>query len=187
MAIYYIENPNGKYLSEDRKKRFEKLSGKAAYNYLQTPEGASKFFLRTNDEDELEGVYMEVDPASVTDYLTELDHHKYLNKQKKKSGIITISISACEGTGDDGDNVSGEELIEDEDENIEANYLHKVTLDLLHDALASLEEAELALITALYLQDEPMGEPEYAKKMRVSQQAISKQKIKILKKLKKYF
>jgi len=187
MAIYFIENPNGKYLSEDGAKRYQKLTGKAAYNYLQTPEGASKFFLRTNDEDELEGVYMEVDPASVVDYVTELYHHKYLNKQKKKSGIITISISACEGAGDDGDTVSGEELLEDEDENVEANYLNKVTFDLLRDALASLQEAELALITAMYLQEKPMTESEYSKKSGIPQQTINYRKNAILKKLKKYF
>ena len=36
MSIYYIENENGTYLSEDGKRKFIKLEGEKAYEYLSS-------------------------------------------------------------------------------------------------------------------------------------------------------
>ena len=39
MSIYYIEDKNGTYLSPDKKKRFIKLTGKSAYDFLMLAPG----------------------------------------------------------------------------------------------------------------------------------------------------
>ena len=52
MAIYYIENPNGKYPSEDGSRRFDKLSGRTAYEYLQTTEGKGIRFMKANEAED---------------------------------------------------------------------------------------------------------------------------------------
>lgn len=101
MAIYYIENPNGKYPSEDGSRRFDKLSGKDAYAYLQTEEGKSKRFMKANDaEDDGDIVYVEVRKKDIPAFRVDERREQYVNDCIEQSGIITISLYACENLGD---------------------------------------------------------------------------------------
>lgn len=188
MAIYYIENPNGKYPSEDGSRRFDKLSGRTAYEYLQTTEGKGKRFMKANEaEDDGDIVYVEVRKQDIPAFRVDERREQYVNDCIEQSGIITISLYACEGLGDDGDKISGEELIEDEHSAIEAEVIKKTEVELLRDALTSLKEAERALIMALYLQDEPVSAREYARQKGLPQKTIDNRHRAVLKKLKKYF
>ena len=61
MAIYYIENENGTFLSEDGKRKFMRLCGREAYDYLRSAEGKKKRFMKTGaSEDGGEDEYVEV-------------------------------------------------------------------------------------------------------------------------------
>ena len=52
MKIVYIEDENGEVFSEDKKRRFTRLVGTEAYEYLKSAEGKNKVFFKTGTEEE---------------------------------------------------------------------------------------------------------------------------------------
>ncbi len=70
------------------------------------------------------------------------------------------------------------------EESVENIVLHKLEVDKLHTALAMLTSEEQALIQALFFEEHT--ESELAVKLGISQPAVYKRKMKILKKLKSF-
>ena len=70
----------------------------------------------------------------------------------------------------------------DEQESVESVVLHKLEEDRLHTALSLLAPEERALIQALFFEER--SESELAAALGISQPAVYKRKMKILKKLK---
>ena len=70
----------------------------------------------------------------------------------------------------------------DEQESVESVALHKLEVDRLHTALSLLTPEERALIQALFFDERK--ESELAVELGISQPAVYKRKMKILKKLK---
>ena len=70
----------------------------------------------------------------------------------------------------------------DEQESVESMVLHKLEVDKLHTALSLLTPEERALIQALFFEER--SESELAAALGISQPAVYKRKMKILKKLK---
>lgn len=70
----------------------------------------------------------------------------------------------------------------DSAESVENTVLHKLEVDRLHTALATLTPEERALIQALFFEER--SESEMAVELGISQPAVYKRKVKILKKLK---
>ena len=70
----------------------------------------------------------------------------------------------------------------DEQESVESVVLHKLEVDRLHTALSLLTPEERALIQALFFDERK--ESELAMELGISQPAVYKRKMKILKKLK---
>ena len=70
------------------------------------------------------------------------------------------------------------------EESVENIVLHKLEVDKLHTALAMLTSEEQALIQALFFDEHT--ESELAVKLGISQPAVYKRKMKILKKLKSF-
>ena len=70
----------------------------------------------------------------------------------------------------------------DEQESVESVVLHKLEVDRLHTALSLLTPEERALIQALFFEER--SESELAAALGISQPAVYKRKMKILKKLK---
>lgn len=69
-----------------------------------------------------------------------------------------------------------------DEESVENTVLHKLEVDKLHTALAMLTPEEQALIQALFFEER--SESEMAVELGISQPAVYKRKVKILKKLK---
>ena len=70
----------------------------------------------------------------------------------------------------------------DEQESVESMVLHKLEVDKLHTALSQLAPEEQVLLQALFFEERT--ESELAAALGISQPAVYKRKIKILKKLK---
>ena len=70
----------------------------------------------------------------------------------------------------------------DEQESVESVVLHKLEVDRLHTALSLLTPEERALIQALFFEER--SESELAAALGISQPAVYKRKMKVLKKLK---
>ena len=70
----------------------------------------------------------------------------------------------------------------DDHEDVESRVLQHLEVDRLHIALSKLEPQELALIQALFFEERT--ESEIATELGISQPAVYKRKMKILRKLK---
>ena len=187
MAIYYIENDNGGFASADGTRRFIKLSGKEALDYLRTEEGSKKRFMRTSrHEDGGEDEFVEVTPEYLKQHRREERRKQYVSDCIENSEIITISLYAMQADEND-DIISGEELIADPAVDVEEQALLEIRLEMLRRALKTLTDEELQLIQALYLGKNECSERKLAAEMGLSQVAIHKRKKAVLEKLKKFF
>ncbi len=187
MKIYYVKNENGKYLSADGKTSYSKICGRAAYTYLKSDEGKCKRFVKISEVDEIDEVFIEINAESIPAFRKDERREQYVRDSKRESGIIVISIYACEGQGDDDDRASGEELIADEDTDLEAEALKQIDLDTLRKALKTLDEDEMELINTLFLSKYPMTASKYARRKGVSESTIHRQKFEIFEKIKTFF
>lgn len=123
MSIFFIEDKNGNYFSADGKRRFIRLKGKAAYDYLKSPNGRGKRFYRLSAEEETEeDVFIEI-PSSKIGHIRKAERRtQYVADCKKESGRYEISLYALEAN-DHGERCSGEELIEDTAIDIESTAI----------------------------------------------------------------
>ena len=121
-------------------------------------------------------VVLEASKREAQIHRAEKDHSDYLKEQEE--GWSTLSIYADEY------GYSGEEIIADEAHDVEAEAIMRIETAALQKALTRLDSQNYQLIHALYLADNQKTEREIAQELGVSQNAINKQKKKILKTLK---
>lgn len=184
MKIYYVEDKNGRYASADGSRRFTKLEGKAAYEFLMSPQGKERRFMKlTNTENDDDEINVEVSSEEMKAFRTYERRQQYVADNEKEKSYIVISLNYIDCESKEQNMKS---LI-DVDSDVEATVFRQINLEILRSALDALDEDEHALIYALYLQEHPMTESEYAMHIRISQQAVHKRKSAILQKLKKYF
>lgn len=184
IKVFYIEDKNGQYVSADGSKRWTRLTGQALYDFLQTERGKKTYFFVDTDDNGV-AIGVEIRNTELASNLKgDKNHGDYLKQVRDESGYITVSFDYFET--EDGTS-TGDEVIPNNDDSIENDVLRQFDLETLRRALDTLTEDEYALICALYLQDEPMTESEYANQKGTTQQAINKRKKAILKKLRNYF
>lgn len=182
---YYIEDPHGTILSENGQRRFRKLEGTKAFEFLNTPEGKACRFMKVCDYEETDDeVFIEVSSENMKDFRKYERREQYVSDTIKSNEYVLVSMNAMEK--EDGEEET-EECIADEDINIELDFIHQCELETLRKALRTLSEEELALITALYLQEEPMTEREYAGEIGIPQKTLNDRKNRLLKKIKRFF
>jgi DNA-directed RNA polymerase specialized sigma24 family protein len=184
MKIYYIEDRNGKYASADGSRRFTRLEGTVAYDFLKSPQGKNRRFMKlVNTEGEEDEINIEVRSDVMKSFRTYERHEQYVADKARENLYTVISLSYAECD----DEEYPEESLADEGINVEQEVFHQIDLEILRRALDSLIEEEYALICALYLQDKPMTEREYSVTSGIPQKTINDRKIRILKKLKSFF
>lgn len=187
MAIYYIENENGNYLSGDGSRRFMKLSGRQAYEYLKSAEGQTKRFMRTSSHEEGgEEEFVEVPSAYIQQHRKQERHEQYVSDCMENSGLITISLYAMEAD-ESSEVASGEELIADPAPAVEEQVLHELELETLRRAMKTLTDEELWLLHRLYLSDTPVRELQLSRETGIPQKTLNDRKMRALKKLRNFF
>lgn len=117
------------------------MTGKEFYRFVHSPEGKGRHFIDMDD------VVLETTEAETRQYRTEQNHHYYLQAQEE--GWNTLSLYMVE----DGSGCSGEEVIQDNAQNVEAAAIMRLGNSALHAALAQLDLESYHLIYALYLAD----------------------------------
>ena len=110
------------------------------------------------------------------EFYRDKERWRYLKKFDTDNSLL--SLEAFEDNDD-----SRIDFIADEMVNVEETIIHEMMLDKLKSALSLLSESEKALIQAIFF--EGLSERELAKKEGVNHNAVHKQKIRILTKLKK--
>ena len=148
------------------------MSGKEFYRFVKSPEGHGRYFIDMDD------VVLEATEAEYHQYKAEKNHHYYIQAQEE--GWSTLSLYAIE----DGDGCSGEDMVKDTTQDVEAEVIMRMDRKALHAALDQLDEKSRLLIQALYLANKRKTERELALECGVSQVAIHRQKKKILKTVK---
>ena len=136
MAMYYIENENGTFLSEDGKRKFIRLCGREAYDYLRSAEGKKKRFMKTStQEDGGEAVYVEVPDAYSKKHRRDERREQYVSDSKQDSGFLFLSLSDLRSAEND---FRLESVLTDADADVEEWILQKEELALLRKALEML-------------------------------------------------
>lgn len=187
MATFYIENENGHFFSSDGTRRFMRLSGKAAYEYLSSEEGKRKYFMKTSafeDGGELE--WIEVPEDLVPQHCKEKRREQYVSDCIEESGFVTISFYAA-ADDDSSDVASGEELIEDPTCDVEVQALRNIDIATLRGALKKLTAEEMWLLERLFLSASPVSENKLSHELGITQSTLNYRKRQVLNKLKKYF
>lgn len=118
------------------------MTGKEFYRFLHSPEGKERHFIDMGD------IVLEVTEAEARQYRTERNHRYYIQAQKE--GWNTLSLYEIEN----GSGCSGEELIPDNAQNVEAETIMRLGCSALYAALAQLDSESYRLIYTLYLANE---------------------------------
>ncbi|MBQ3300214.1 MAG: hypothetical protein IJG99_08035 [Ruminococcus sp.] len=185
MSIFFIEDKNGNYFSADGKRRFIRLKGKAAYDYLKSPNGRGKRFYKLSAEEETEDdVFVEIPASKISRVRKGERRTQYIADCKKESGRYEISLYALEAN-EHGERCTGEELIEDVTIDVESTAIHNIELEKLYQAVQSLSEDEQELLARLYSK-KPATIIDLSKEWNVHYSTISRRHKAILRKLKNF-
>lgn len=114
------------------------MTGKEFYRFTHSPEGEKRHFIDMGD------VMLEVTEADDRQYRTEQNHHYYIQGQEE--GWSTLSLYEIE----DGSGCSGEEVISDSAQDVEAKAMTRLEYSALYAALAQLDRESFRLIYMLY-------------------------------------
>ena len=125
----------------------------------------------------INGYLYEVSEEQYFEYKFEQNRHDYLKKNEQEALILSLDAMGAEGK-------NGEVFIADERVNVEDEVVHKLMLEKLKNALGKLSSEELLLIDLLYSQLK--SERETAMLLGISQKAVNKRKVKLLRRLKKF-
>lgn len=148
------------------------MNGSEFYRFVNSTEGQGRYFIDMGD------VVLEASESDFRNFKAEKNHRYYIQAQEEN--WTTLSLYAIE----DKNGCSGEEAVRDNTQDVEAEAILRMERRALQVALYQLDEESRLLIYALYLADERKTERDIAQKLGVSQNAINKQKKKILQKLK---
>lgn len=181
--IFYIEDPDGMYVSDDGKRRFTRLEGKEAYDFLKSPAGKGRRFMKLKDldGDEYEDeASFEVHRENRESFRRYERRGQYVSDTKKERKFKVISLNFVEPDDEDAE----EHFIID-DMDVEYEVMKKLELEELRRALKTLSQEEMMIIHALFFSENPMSEREYAEVTGIPQKTLNDRKNKILKKIKK--
>lgn len=178
--IFYILDSNGEFYSTDRTKRYKQLTGQALYAYLKSEEGKKKYFDVWKDDDRDVMIGVEVPPERAKRYAAEQRRRRYVKAVMKELDISITSLDII--TDAETESFNGEQILPLLSVNLEEDLIEKIEREELHKAIQKLTKEEQTLIQALFFYG--YTERSYAKKIGVYRNAVHKQKVRILKKLK---
>ena len=157
------------------------LSGKDFYNLVTSLEGERRFFVHLTDDVgyECPEIYAEVSEEEYKDWKSEYDSHLYRKRIKQDYEEVSFDEALLFL-------YSSDQLISSELTPEEAAE-KKEDIERLRRAYKSLDAEDRELIYLLYLCREPLTEKQVASVLHISQQAINKRKMRILRKMKSFW
>ena len=183
-TMFYIKDVDGTLLSADGKSRFRMLKGEEVIDFLRSEEGRDRcFYIFYDDNNDKIGI--EISSDEKRELMLDAMKKSYSCKTKEKYSLTFISLNAPVSQGDE--NFDLVETIADDAVDVMSEAIKNEELGNLRKALLKLTPKERELIHSLYLAKTPLTEAELAKKLGISQQAVSKRKKAVFKKIKKFF
>lgn len=148
------------------------INGKEFYQLITSPAGKGRYFIDMDD------FMIEATETDYAEWRKEKNHSDYLRLHE--TDTLSLSLYSDMVTADG----NGEEIIHGESVSTEEKALHFLELEDLNKALNMLEDSEYLLIHALFLSPDCKTQTQLTKKLGLTQAGISKQKKRILEKLK---
>lgn len=122
--------------------------------------------------------YIEVSEEVYKEYRRMERREQYLAERDKKNDVVSYHAL-------DGENMNGEELFVGDAPSIEDIIILCEERKILYQAIISLNTCDRALIKALYFDEQT--EQQVAQQLGIRHQNVHKRKVRILRKLKKFF
>ena len=117
------------------------MTGSEFYRFVNSPEGQGRYFIDMGD------VVLEASEAEARSFKAEKNHGYYI--QAQEDGWSVLSLYAIE----DKNGCSGEEVVRDETQDVEAEAIRRMETAALRQALEYLDSESRQMIHALYLAD----------------------------------
>lgn len=117
------------------------MTGNEFYRFVNSPEGQGRHFIDMGD------VVLEASEAETRSFKAEKNHGYYI--QAQEDGWSVLSLYAIE----DKNGCSGEEVVRDETQDVEAEAIRRMETAALRQALEYLDSESRQMIHALYLAD----------------------------------
>ena len=153
--------------------------------FVKTPAARGRYFADVGGHEYDDTWYIvECSKETAMKWRKELNRHYYLKRMERESGYQTVSYHNLMLEDEE---INGEELISDIEDDFVAEIIHKIDLEILEQALNTLSDSDYDLVYALFLAETTVTEQEYAVLQGITQQAIHKRKSRILQTLKKFF
>lgn len=153
-------------------------------DFLKTAEGQRRKKLFTTldsaDNDDYT-IVIEADSNNVMELNAEHFARKYRARCQKESGYSSISYNAI---GEDGEDLTGEELISDETCDVEEQAIKNIEAQRLRDAILQLSDFEQLVIHTVFFSKERLTAAQCAKQIGIARSTLWRQKPIILAKLK---
>lgn len=117
------------------------MTGKEFYRFIHSPEGKGRHFI------DMDNIVLEVSEAEAHEYSAERNHHYYIQAQEEDWNTLSLYVIENES------GCSGEEVIPDDAQDVEAEAIMRLGNSALHTALSQLDAESYRLISTLYLAD----------------------------------
>ena len=162
----FDQNPNSEWVQ---------MTGREFYQFVSAPENAGRRFI------DMGTVILEASDSIFREHKSELDHSDYLKEQE--SGWSTVSISELRSK----DILSGEEVIADHTQDVEAAAVQFLNLQKLHAILKSVSSSDRWIISELYLSEPPKTLRQLSTESGIPVMTLQDRKKKALENLRKNF
>ena len=97
---YYIEDPNGTIMSENGQRRFKKLEGTKAFEFLNTPEGKACRFMKVCDYEETDDeVFIEVPSENMKDFRKYERREQYIADTIRDNEYMILKLEQLRTKG----------------------------------------------------------------------------------------
>ena len=185
MKTFYIRDPQGSYTSYDGKVMYRPITGKQIHEFFKKDANRAKYFVCASEEEDLDEIWFEVDPAKVSIALRAKRREQYVRDQKKLSGIEEISLDDVCCFSSLGEPIYLLEVLESSAPSPEEMCLKQYEKEALYAAVHKLEPKDKQLIWALFLTEDPLKEFEYAEYCGIPEATVRTRKRRALEKLKR--
>ena len=158
------------------------ITGNEFYAMLKRAENEGRCFIRLGDDiaTEADVIFIEATREQYLDWRKEQNAKNYLRQQQV--GAVTLSLDI---EPQESDLTSLYEAIADGKTDVERAVLSLLAHEALESALKSLDDAEISLLSEIYVKCRPAAE--IAREQGVHRSTVARQVSSVLKKLKKYF
>lgn len=148
--------------------------------FVETPEGKSRepYFAQLDACDADDDIYFfECSPEMARDIRAYKDSCDYLDEIEEEMGYTTFSYNADATEGED---ICGEDLLEDESVNVEEDAVAFLISENLHSCCDQLPKREQDLLTRLFFAKPHMTVCDLAKSAAISERAVFLQRRMVL-------